>query len=135
MRSSASSSSLVQLNSVTSRQSLRHWIPLTLILLATSKPVIEPFWINLPYSHIFRSIMPDVLHQLYQGVLKHLIGWITTAIGAAEVDAQCRQTVKCPQITTFATFSRAYPASSVSLAMNMIRCAGFFLVLSLMPRS
>src|SRR6266545_5096774 len=91
MRSSASSSSLVQLNSVTSRQSLRHWIPLTLILLATSKPVIEPFWINLPYSHIFRSIMPDVLHQLYQGVLKHLIGWITTAIGAAEVDARCHR--------------------------------------------
>ncbi|KAF8876086.1 hypothetical protein BD779DRAFT_1613361 [Infundibulicybe gibba] len=31
------------------------------------KPVLEPFWKNLPYVHIYRSITPDVLHQLYQG--------------------------------------------------------------------
>jgi len=55
------------------------------------KPVIKPFWMNLPYSHVYRSITPDILHQLYQGVLKHLIGWITQVVGAAEIDARCRR--------------------------------------------
>jgi hypothetical protein len=55
------------------------------------KPVVNPFWKDLPYVHIYRSITPDVLHQLYQGVLKHLISWLTQACGAAEVDARCRR--------------------------------------------
>jgi hypothetical protein len=55
------------------------------------KPVVDPFWKNLPYVHIYRSITPDILHQMYQGVLKHLIGWVTQALGALEVDARCRR--------------------------------------------
>ena len=55
------------------------------------KPVVDPFWKDLPYTHIYRSITPDVLHQLYQGVLKHLISWVTTACGAEEIDARCRR--------------------------------------------
>ena len=37
------------------------------------KPIQHPFWQNLPFVNIYRSITPDILHQLYQGVLKHLI--------------------------------------------------------------
>lgn len=55
------------------------------------KPVVDPFWKDLPYVHIYRSITPDVLHQLYQGILKHLIQWIIEAYGAAEIDARCRR--------------------------------------------
>ncbi|KAF7324034.1 hypothetical protein MKEN_00625500 [Mycena kentingensis (nom. inval.)] len=44
------------------------------------KPIIHPFWENLPYTNIFRSITPDVLHQLYQGVVKHLIAWVSACL-------------------------------------------------------
>ncbi|KAI9446288.1 hypothetical protein H4582DRAFT_2108003 [Lactarius indigo] len=53
------------------------------------KPVTEPFWKDLPYAHIYRSITPDILHQLYQGVMKHMIHWTTEIFGAAEIDARC----------------------------------------------
>ena len=33
--------------------------------------------------------MPDVLHQLYQGIFKHLISWIKTAFNEDEIDAWC----------------------------------------------
>jgi hypothetical protein len=55
------------------------------------KPVVHPFWKDLPYTHVYRSITPDILHQLYQGVLKHVIGWVTTACGVEEIDARCRR--------------------------------------------
>ncbi|KAK7464428.1 hypothetical protein VKT23_006595 [Stygiomarasmius scandens] len=58
---------------------------------ACIRPVFEPFWADLPYSNIFLSITPDILHQLYQGVLKHLKQWIIKAYGDHEIDARCRR--------------------------------------------
>lgn len=55
------------------------------------KPVVRPFWQGLPYVNIYLSITPDILHQLYQGVMKHLIAWIKTIHGSAELDARCRR--------------------------------------------
>ncbi|KAJ3711133.1 hypothetical protein DFJ43DRAFT_1108174 [Lentinula guzmanii] len=55
------------------------------------KPVFEPFWANLPYSNVYRTITPDILHQLYQGVFKHLKNWVIEAYGAHEIDARCRR--------------------------------------------
>ncbi|KAL0568561.1 hypothetical protein V5O48_013420, partial [Marasmius crinis-equi] len=55
------------------------------------KPVQHPFWEDLPYTDIFRSVTPDLLHQLYQGVMKHLIQWITAIVGADEIDARVRR--------------------------------------------
>ncbi|KAF8999529.1 hypothetical protein BDQ17DRAFT_1391519 [Cyathus striatus] len=54
------------------------------------KPVAEPFWKNLPYVNIYQSITPDVLHQLYQGIIKHLVSWIIAACGSAEINACCQ---------------------------------------------
>lgn len=55
------------------------------------KPIYHSFWEGLPYANPFKSITPDILHQLYQGVMKHLKGWIISAYGADEIDARCRR--------------------------------------------
>ncbi|KAJ7886468.1 hypothetical protein B0H14DRAFT_2316276, partial [Mycena olivaceomarginata] len=37
--------------------------------------VHKPFWQGFPLTNLAMSLTPDVLHQLYQGVFKHLVGW------------------------------------------------------------
>jgi len=54
------------------------------------KPIVHPFWQSLPFSDIFLAITPDVLHQLYQGMMKHLISWVTDAFGQKEIDARSK---------------------------------------------
>jgi hypothetical protein len=49
------------------------------------KPVFHPFWERLPLTNIFLSITPDVLHQLLQGMMKHLIRWLIRAFGPGEI--------------------------------------------------
>ncbi|KAJ3711351.1 hypothetical protein C8R42DRAFT_728691 [Lentinula raphanica] len=58
---------------------------------ARIKPIFEPYWAQLPYSNIYLAITPDILHQLYQGVFKHMKNWIIEAYGAHEIDARCRR--------------------------------------------
>ena len=69
---------------------------------AGQKPVFHPFWESLPLANIFISITPDVLHQLLQGVFKHLIAWLLEAFGPAEIDARCRSLPPNHHISTFA---------------------------------
>ena len=66
------------------------------------KPVFHPFWESLPLANIFISITPDVLHQLLQGVLKHMITWLISTFGAAEIDARCRSLPPNHHISVFA---------------------------------
>ncbi|KAJ7307753.1 hypothetical protein DFH08DRAFT_927418 [Mycena albidolilacea] len=52
--------------------------------------VHQPFWTGFPLTNISLSLTPDVLHQLYQGVFKHLLGWCQSLMTANELDARIR---------------------------------------------
>ncbi|KAJ7353085.1 hypothetical protein DFH08DRAFT_912925 [Mycena albidolilacea] len=47
----------------------------------------HPFWKGFPLKNLSLSLTPDVLHQLYQGVFKHLIGWCQSLMTEAELNA------------------------------------------------
>ena len=53
------------------------------------KPIYHPFW-QFPFVNIFLSITPDVLHQILQGGLKHLVAWLKAVFGGAEIDVCCK---------------------------------------------
>ena len=55
------------------------------------KPVSCSFWASLQFTDIFLSITPDILHQLLQGVMKHLVRWLSspTVFGSADINARC----------------------------------------------
>lgn len=55
-----------------------------------SGSVYSPFWEDLPFADIHIAITPDVLHQLYQGVLKHLITWCQDLLTKEELDRRIR---------------------------------------------
>ncbi|KAI0037998.1 hypothetical protein FA95DRAFT_1479531, partial [Auriscalpium vulgare] len=55
------------------------------------KPVHHPFWEDLPHCNIFAAVTPDILHQMYQGMVKHLIQWLQGAFGAAAIDERCKR--------------------------------------------
>lgn len=65
------------------------------------KPVVHPFWEKLPFVHIFRSITPDILHQLHQGVIRHMVSWLKAAFGPEELDARCRRLPPNQQLHAF----------------------------------
>ncbi|KAJ7861107.1 hypothetical protein B0H14DRAFT_2222162, partial [Mycena olivaceomarginata] len=48
----------------------------------------RPLWEEFPLTNFALSLTPDVLHQLYQGVFKHLIGWCQSVMTEAELDAR-----------------------------------------------
>jgi len=54
------------------------------------KPIVHPFWATFPLADIFASITPDILHQMLQGVMKHLISWLVDIFGPSAIDARCK---------------------------------------------
>lgn len=65
------------------------------------KPIYHPFWEQLPYVNIYQAMSPDILHQLHQGVFKHLLSWMTKAYGAVELDARSWQQLPNHHIRIF----------------------------------
>ena len=53
-----------------------------------SGSVYTPFWKGFPHCDIHLAITPDILHQLYQGVFKHIITWCETLLTPEELDAR-----------------------------------------------
>ena len=50
--------------------------------------VSQPFWEGYPFCDIHLSVTHDVLHQLYQGVIKHMIDWCSSLIDDSELDSR-----------------------------------------------
>jgi len=67
------------------------------------KPVFHPFWESLLLANMYVSITPDILHQLLQGVVKHLIAWLSDPLvfGPQCIDARCRLMPPNHQIALF----------------------------------
>ena len=53
-----------------------------------SGSIYEPFWKGFPYCDIHMATTPDILHQLYQGVIMHLINWVQILMTEEEFDKQ-----------------------------------------------
>ncbi len=66
------------------------------------KPIYHPFWESLTLTNIFVSITPDILHQGLQGIVKHVVMWITMAFGPRHIDTRCRSLPPNHHIKTFA---------------------------------
>ncbi|KIM60378.1 hypothetical protein SCLCIDRAFT_124571, partial [Scleroderma citrinum Foug A] len=54
--------------------------------------VTMPFWVCLLFCCIHACITVDVLHQLYQGVIKYLISWCSSLMSKSELDC-CLKTL------------------------------------------
>jgi hypothetical protein len=67
IKSTANETSMMKTNTKLKRDGLKY-IP-------------EPFWADWYLVYIHSAITPDILHQLYQGIVKHLIGWLRNLIG------------------------------------------------------
>ena len=65
------------------------------------KPIAHPFWESLPFLDIFQAITPDILHQLLQGIIRHLISWLVQAYGAAEIDARFQRIIPNHHVRIF----------------------------------
>ena len=67
------------------------------------KPTFHPFWTSLPLVNIYISITPDILHQLLQGVMKHLITWVSDPLmfGPQDIDTRCHLIPPNHQISLF----------------------------------
>ena len=68
---------------------------------ARIKPILRPFWESLPFLDIFQAITPDILHQLLQGIIKHLVSWLVQAYGAAEIDARFQRVIPNHHVRIF----------------------------------
>ncbi|KZV93653.1 hypothetical protein EXIGLDRAFT_593026, partial [Exidia glandulosa HHB12029] len=53
--------------------------------------VPDPFWADWAYANIHCAITSDILHQLIQGVGKHVVQWLSDLAPRRELDARFRR--------------------------------------------
>ena len=63
--------------------------------------VFLSFWHGFPHCDIHHSITPDVLHQLYQGVFKHMLEWLGDLMDEEVLDACIRSFLPCYRLHHF----------------------------------
>ncbi|KIY70442.1 hypothetical protein CYLTODRAFT_451745 [Cylindrobasidium torrendii FP15055 ss-10] len=81
--------------------------------------VTEPFWKDLPFTDIHLAQTPDVLHQLYQGVLKHIIDWCQQLMTKEELDLRIRRLPRALGLRHFKNGISALSQISGSERKNM----------------
>jgi hypothetical protein len=60
-----------------------------------SGAVTRPFWEGFLYCDIHLSMTPDILHQLYHGIIKYLTLWCTSLMDTQELDRRIRSLPPC----------------------------------------
>lgn len=63
--------------------------------------VFEPFWLDFPLCDIHLAITSDVLHQLYQGVFKHIVEWCQELMDEEELDRHLKALLPCYGVCHF----------------------------------
>lgn len=94
---------------------------------ADVKPIYHPFWETLPLADVYLSITPDILHQMFQGMVKHIITWLIGIFGAVAIDTRCRamppnhNVMPFPKgITAFSRFSGHEHKKVCSILLGLV---------------
>lgn len=61
----------------------------------------DPFFADWPHANIHTAITPDILHQLYQGLVRHLLLWLKALIGEDELDMRFKRLPRSHGIRLF----------------------------------
>ncbi|KZW03090.1 hypothetical protein EXIGLDRAFT_636720, partial [Exidia glandulosa HHB12029] len=88
--------------------------------------VPHPFWEDWEHADIHQAITPDILHQLYQGLIKHLTAWATHIVGEDELDARFRRVPLAQGLRHFkdgiSCLSRVSGVEHKAIAKQLLAC-------------
>jgi hypothetical protein len=63
----------------------------------------EPFWKGFAHMNIHHAMTSDILHMLFQGLVKYLVQWLRKMVGDAELDARFRRLPPASGLRHFTT--------------------------------
>ncbi|EJD38782.1 hypothetical protein AURDEDRAFT_17691, partial [Auricularia subglabra TFB-10046 SS5] len=89
--------------------------------------VLEPFWKDWEHVNIHQAITPDILHQLYQGMIKHLVKWLQKIVGKKELDARFERQAPMHGLRHFdngiSVLQRVSGTEHKAIAAQLLPCA------------